>query len=215
LLRGARRPRTRTSAGGCRIPSRRPAARCRTDPDDEPVRRAREDVDESVHEVDVGRAEAAEREVYETALTRRDVLRKLEGCVRATDARVEPMPRRRERRAALVVHLGRRRGARARRAPARSRRSCSSGRRHLRGRRRRSPRPRTLSGAPGRSERAAAYPACETAGSTTRGRHAFAAAIATRAVRPATANASDVPPMAASQPASRPPTGARPRNAKR
>ncbi len=53
------------------------------------------------------------------------------------------------------------------------------------------------------------------AASRRRERLAFARPIVARDMTPATANASVVPPTCASQPASRPPTGASPRNAKR
>ena len=73
---------------------------------DEPVRRVREHLDEAAHQLDVGRAEAAEREVDERALPLAKRVREVERRVRPADARVEPVPGRRGRARPLVVDLG-------------------------------------------------------------------------------------------------------------
>ena len=75
--------------------------------DDESVRRAGEHLDQATHQLDVGRAQAPEREVDEPPLAGRDPVRELDRAIGAAHAGVEAVPRRAERRRALVVDLGR------------------------------------------------------------------------------------------------------------
>src|SRR5207342_1974125 len=71
--------------------------------DDVAVWSVGEDGDEVVHQVDVGRAEAAEADVDERSVA----WRRLEVVFDTADTGVEPVPGRAERRRALVVSLGR------------------------------------------------------------------------------------------------------------
>jgi hypothetical protein len=70
--------------------------------DDVAVGRLGERGDESVHQLDIGRAEAAEADVDERTLARR----RLERLVHRAHARVEPLPALSERSRALVVGFG-------------------------------------------------------------------------------------------------------------
>src|SRR5438552_2444963 len=73
--------------------------------DDEPMARLRERVHEAPHEIDVGRAEAPEREVDESALTPSDPVGQVERGARLTNACVEAMPGGAERPRTGVVDL--------------------------------------------------------------------------------------------------------------
>ena len=142
---------------------------------------AREHIHESLHEIDVGRAEAAEREVDERAVAFGDVSGQLGGRVECVDD-VRPCACGRERPAALVVHfLGvevevqplrlvdelARRAVPARRAPRRRRRTGSAVR-PSRVRTRRGTLPNPCGRLPGSPRRPAGYPDPSARGGYTR-----------------------------------------------